>query len=206
MRKRQRYILVRLLVGCVGVSVASAGGIPEPSPTIYGSITVDGVAVAATDSVQIIATIDGVQQPVGEYVMGDNAGAAGQCAGGADCYVLQLRLETPVPDHPRSDNAAVIGDTVRIFVQTAMELIEATTHTIATRGELVPLDLEVFTLPDTDGDGDSDLLDVAMLQRCFTGANNGPIAAGCESANRDDDNDVDLDDFALFATRSTGPS
>ena len=111
-----------------------------------------------------------------------------------------------MPDHPRSDNAAVIGDTVRIFVQTATGLIEAAPFTITTRGELVTRDIEVFTLPDTDGDGDSDLLDVAMLQRCFTGANNGPVAAGCESANRDNDNDVDLDDYAAFASRATGPS
>jgi len=138
--------------------------------------------VTESDPVTVIARVDGVPNPVGTYHVGDNPGATGQCTGGTDCYALQLRLETPVPDHPRGDDAAVIGDTVRIFVQTPTELIEATPHSITTGGELVTLDLEVFTLPDTDGDGDSDLLDVTMLQRCLTRANNGPVTTGCEAA------------------------
>ena len=66
---------------------------------------------------------------------------------------------------------------------------------------------EVIPLPvgDFDGDGDSDLLDFATLQRCLSesrGEGLGPICAACDG---DVDGDVDLADFAAFESVFTGP-
>jgi len=57
-------------------------------------------------------------------------------------------------------------------------------------------------LCDTFGDFDLsatvDLFDVASFFTCFTGAGNGPVAAGCECGDYDADGDSDLVDFAAL--------
>lgn len=62
----------------------------------------------------------------------------------------------------------------------------------------------VALVADLDGDGDIDLLDYAILQRCFTGPN-GVVNPGCEPGDRDGDGHVDLPDFAVFPNAATGP-
>ncbi len=47
---------------------------------------------------------------------------------------------------------------------------------------------------DADGDGDVDLVDYAVMQRCFTGAG-GAAVGGCGALDVDGDGDVDLVDF-----------
>ena len=48
-----------------------------------------------------------------------------------------------------------------------------------------------------DGDLDLDLFDYAFFQTCVTGSGGG-VPLGCESADMDDDNDVDVDDYEIF--------
>jgi len=57
---------------------------------------------------------------------------------------------------------------------------------------------------DYDNDGDIDLDDYAEFPDCMTGADNGPIALGCEAFDFDVDDDVDLLDFAEFQVGFTG--
>ncbi|UCC32729.1 MAG: hypothetical protein JSU86_10680 [Phycisphaerales bacterium] len=57
---------------------------------------------------------------------------------------------------------------------------------------------------DFDRDGDIDLLDYAILQRCFTGTE-GIVNPGCEPGDRNGDGHVDLPDFAVFPNAATGP-
>lgn len=59
---------------------------------------------------------------------------------------------------------------------------------------------------DYDADGDYDLADFAALQRCFTGADQGPAGAGCEAFTYDGDDDVDVADFVVFAEDFSGPA
>jgi hypothetical protein len=48
-----------------------------------------------------------------------------------------------------------------------------------------------------------DLVDFATFAACYYGPAQ-PAGAGCEEADLDGDNDVDLDDFATFANHYTG--
>jgi hypothetical protein len=67
---------------------------------------------------------------------------------------------------------------------------------------MVDLKVGIFEPGDCDfnQDGTIDLADFAGLQGCFTGADAGPAPAGCAMFHADLDNDVDLDDYAHFAT------
>ena len=58
---------------------------------------------------------------------------------------------------------------------------------------------------DFDGDGDVDLEDFWAFQECFTGADNGPPATGCEGGDIDADDDCDYSDLDLFDVLLTGP-
>ncbi len=53
-----------------------------------------------------------------------------------------------------------------------------------------------------DGDGDIDLYDVAMWQRCFDPSQ---LPSGCRPGDFDDDGSVDLGDLAGFLGALTGP-
>ncbi|MCP4249406.1 MAG: hypothetical protein GY778_20380 [bacterium] len=58
---------------------------------------------------------------------------------------------------------------------------------------------------DGDEDGDIDLGDLALLQRCFTDAGAGAVPPGCAPFDTDCDLDVDLTDYADFASGFNGP-
>ena len=61
-----------------------------------------------------------------------------------------------------------------------------------------------YVAGDTDGDGDVDLADFALLPACLTGPGGGPVASGCNVFDLDWDDDVDLYDVAAFANAFTG--
>lgn len=56
---------------------------------------------------------------------------------------------------------------------------------------------------DLDEDGDTDLIDWASYQDCFSGPDVPPTPE-CEAADLDEDNDVDVDDFSIFLDNFTG--
>ncbi len=56
---------------------------------------------------------------------------------------------------------------------------------------------------DFDGDADIDLVDADLFADCLTGPA-GTLVAGCEAADADHDNDVDLGDFATVQNLFTG--
>ena len=55
----------------------------------------------------------------------------------------------------------------------------------------------MLRVADFDNDGDVDLGDVTRFLPCWTGAGQGPPAAGCEGTDVDQDGDVDQSDFGL---------
>ena len=68
-------------------------------------------------------------------------------------------------------------------------------------------DCSAMCLPrDIDGDGDMDLRDLAVVQRCFAGEGGRPVAPECAAADQDGDGDVDLRNFCFFWLVFTGPS
>ena len=131
------------------IALFGEAGIPEPPATLYGTLTVDGQPVAATSSVTIMAKVTGTSNNVGSYSMGDNVGATGQCGNGTDCYVLRIKLESTANGVlPRSDDAALVGETVEFSIVlddgvTEVEAIPASgvAFTINSRGQITQLDL-----------------------------------------------------------------
>ena len=61
------------------------------------------------------------------------------------------------------------------------------------------------TCGDINGDGDADMLGVAIFMNCFTGSGGGPVAPECTCAKFDADDDIDLDDFLGFFNALNGP-
>ena len=54
-------------------------------------------------------------------------------------------------------------------------------------------------------DGDIDLRDFSVSQRCLTGPGDFDRLCDCRFLDIDHDRDVDLDDLTLFTTAMTGP-
>ncbi|HUU83415.1 MAG TPA: hypothetical protein VM243_07925 [Phycisphaerae bacterium] len=79
--------------------------------------------------------------------------------------------------------------------------------TVAGTGLSVFSFFEIVAAPplagDGDCDGDVDLADVALLQRCITGG--GRMADGCAGCDVDGDQQVELDDFTELEAAMTGP-
>lgn len=61
------------------------------------------------------------------------------------------------------------------------------------------------TCGDVDGDGDADMLGVAIFMNCFTGPDAGPVTPECQCAEFDTDDDIDLDDLLGFLNTLNGP-
>lgn len=61
------------------------------------------------------------------------------------------------------------------------------------------------TAADTDADADVDLQDAAVFQRCYTGANGGPVAGVCADVDLDCDGDVDGADYIMFNRAHQAP-
>ena len=84
-----------------------------------------------------------------------------------------------------------------------------TDFTIFSGATLYPTGIAVYVpaslVGDLDSDGDIDFVDFGVFQRCFTGADGGPVAPECGPADLDNDSDVDLDDFAAFQAALMSP-
>jgi hypothetical protein len=110
----RRYHVLVCVAACLlllGASPARAG-LPERPALVHGQAFIDGMEVRATDDVTILARVPGLTNPVGRYHMGDLPGAG-------DDYLLKLRIESVVEGTQRSDDAAIIGDTIEIRLQQA---------------------------------------------------------------------------------------
>ncbi|MCB9849598.1 MAG: hypothetical protein H6817_02715 [Phycisphaerales bacterium] len=59
---------------------------------------------------------------------------------------------------------------------------------------------------DLDRDGDVDLADYALLQRCFSGSGTPQATQACQVCRLNDDPAVDLDDFQLWRDCLSGPN
>lgn len=110
MKRSVMMMPVMLAVACVSVVI---GGIPEPNAIFYGQITLDGipVTVATHPTLEIIGRVvlPLSEQEVGRYRMGENINAG-------DRYVLRAKLESLADGSTQSTTAALIGQTLRIYL------------------------------------------------------------------------------------------
>ena len=79
-----------------------------------------------------------------------------------------------------------------------------TADSLAVFIDQVSVDTRCVWPGDVDGDVDVDLADFAWFQNCYAGG--GAPESGCENADLDVDEDVDLDDAALMVAQFSGPS
>ncbi len=79
----------------------------------------------------------------------------------------------------------------------------AATNTPRTITVTLTVTAPLFARPDLDEDGDVDLVDYGMFQRCYSGPGLEP-APGCDAADFDGDDDVDPDDFGIYQACVTG--
>lgn len=173
-----------------------AAGIPEPDMIFYGTVEIGGVAVTALESHAIIARISGTSTDVGIYNMGDNPNAGNN-------YVLRVKLEDISDLSQQSENTAIIGQSIEIFIrQPGGQELLAETVTITDRGQIQELNLsangEINYGTDINGSGRTDLVDFAIfagqwLQLVCDGTNN-----NCQGADFDGINGVDFADLTFF--------
>ncbi len=154
-----------LLIVVMNATLLQAG-IPEPDMTLFGQVTVGGEPIGAHDNVSIIARVNGDPDSfVGAYHMGDNPLAG-------NYYILRIRLESLADGSLRSDNAALIGDTVYIYVKTSDYLeIPAGSVTIQESGVVQQLDLHnssiIYPQADLNTDGIVNFEDLARIAQCW---------------------------------------
>ncbi len=149
MCKFRKITAILAAVGLSTFSGAAAGGIPEPDVVLYGDVCVNGQRVLATSDVTILACVNcpsGFVAPgIGSYKMGSSIPAGNQ-------YVLRLRLESLADGSTQSANAALVGQTARIFLrQGAGTPAFVRNYNITNRGVFERSDITIGTacvLPD----------------------------------------------------------
>lgn len=198
-----RWLALTVALSCSFDSLYRASaGIPEPDVVLFGSMCVDGVPRSRSNTdVVLTANVEfgGQSHVVGRYQMGDSSAAG-------DIYVLRIKRESGVDGSAQSLDAARSEQQVNLRVQVGSEpIIDAGTFILDDAGTARRLDLDVGDARGIDGDRDADLMDFAMLQRCFTGSGSSTVAMECTSADRDGDGDIDLDDSRVLVNETAGP-
>lgn len=134
--------------------------IPEPDNLLFGTVSLDGQQLtAANTGVKLVLEYDGNE--IGNYTMGDFIAARNQ-------YVLEVPVDSV---KERRTSALRVGDTLAIRFRQGTSSILAATFDVAERGSTYEMDLvlvsEDFIIgsdpdsPDSDGDGISDVYEVA---------------------------------------------
>ena len=150
------FLLILLLLP---VSVAMAL-IPEPDNVVYGTVTLDGRVLNAADTdVTLVLQYNG--KKISSYTMGEDPAMQ-------DNYALEIPVDSVLT---RNDNALRTGDSLEIFYRTNVSKVSLGNVVVAERGNTIELnvvlqsaDIPVSADPssiDTDGDGISDVAEVA---------------------------------------------
>jgi hypothetical protein len=181
-----------LFIVVMNVALLHAG-IPEPDMTLFGEVWVGGQAQGAHDNVSIIARVSGDPNSfVGGYQMGDNPLAG-------DYYVLKIRLESLADGSSQSASAALIGQTVDVFVKPADYLeVHAASVLIGARGIAQYLDLDIdspiYLNADLNTDGIVNFKDLARIAQCWDRQDCGVFNDWCDGADITHSTAVDFHD------------
>ena len=120
--------------------------IPEPDNIVYGTITLDNVAVTAARTDVVVEARRETNGPaIASYRMGSSSQAG-------NFYSLRLKLESIAPAF--DPDASQLGANLFIVVRDASGVRAQATYTIAERGQFQRLDFgTAVPVPDSDGDG-----------------------------------------------------
>ncbi len=193
-----RVITLLTVSSLLAVVTVGLAGVPQPDAIFYGSVTINGRVITASDNVSVIGRVPGVSQPVGRYRMGEGATAG-------DNYVLRVRIEAPVTGSPQSLNAARLGQTLLVYVKQGNNAeVFASAVPLTTPGMLQQRNLSISVLPaNCVADSVVDLADHQAFKICMT-APGDTATPECSCADVDGDGDVDLRDWAWLQTGFTG--
>lgn len=173
----------------VGVVVA---GIPLPDTVLYGRVFIDRQLQHPNDDITVTARVDGVAEPVGQCRLGDR-----QAAG--DNYILHIRLESLADGSIQARNAALVGQTVHLFVQKGAGPEEHfRDYLVSDQGHVESVDLGVRLLGDWDGDGVLALADHLQFVECMEGPAVVATDPCITAFDFNDDSHVDLVDAGAF--------
>ncbi|MHC4154885.1 MAG: hypothetical protein ACYST6_08195 [Planctomycetota bacterium] len=182
-----------LLIVAANATLLHAG-IPEPDIILFGELTVGGQPQGAHDNVSIIARVSGDPNSfVGAYQMGDNPLAG-------DYYILRIRHESLADGSLLpSDNAALIDETVDIFVKPADYLeVYAASVLVEARGMAQYLDLDIdspiYLSADLNTDGIVNFKDFARIAQWWDRQDCGLLNDWCDGADITHSSAVDFHD------------
>ncbi len=180
-------------------------------PKVVDTIPAPGAAVATAEAGSATLTFHtDVTTVAGDYVVtGEATGPrAFTFAYDAPTFTTQLTFAEPLPPDVYTifaSNLRTTGTTLLLDGEMTDPFSpEALPSGNGLQGGQFAYSFEVVCPGDADCDGDVDLRDAAGLQACYTGEGI-RAAVGCGAMRLDGDEDVDLDDAALFAAAMGGP-
>lgn len=192
-----RAKITLLFIAIMNATLLQAG-IPEPDMTLFGEVTVGGEPIGAHDNVSIIARVSGDPDSfVGAYQMGDNPLAG-------DYYILRIHLESLADGSYQSTNAALVGQTVDIFVRpTAYLEILVTRVTVTEAGAVQYTDLYAdapdFSALDMNTDGIVNFKDYAAMANNWGRTDCSAVNNWCDGCDINESTSVDNSDLNYLA-------
>jgi len=194
-----RYALLIALFFSGGIAGMTAlAGIPQPDVILFGEIFINRILQRPADNISVVARVDGVADPVGRYRLGDSSNAG-------DNYVLRIRLESLADGSSQSRNAALVGQTVHIYVQKGTGTTQLfADYAIPVQGHVQYLDLGVRVRGDWNGDTRLALDDYGHLDDCMEGPAAAVLGQCVAVFDFDGNSRVDLADYASFQKAFTG--
>jgi len=191
-------LLIALLFSGGILGMTALAGIPLPDVILYGQVFIDRTLQRAADDISVIARVDGVSDPVGSYHLGDNSNAG-------DHYVLRIRVESLADGSSQSRNAALVGQTVHIFVRKGIGPEQRfADYVIPGQGHSQYMDLGAHLRGDWNGDTRIALDDYLQLRDCLQGPAGNPSAQCLAVFDFDGNLHVDMADWRSFQTAFTG--
>lgn len=216
-----RYVACLTVLFFAPPARSAVGDLPLPDVLLYGTVHVRGEQIVAMDPDQngifdakviVIArvNVDGTEREVGRYRFGDQQSDHTK-------YALRVRTESLAHGLARTGNAAIVGDTIRIYVRDERDLSPEhhTEEHVADFPQLGGLPvagiIEELNLPaadavcvygDFDSDEDIDLGDFKAFRKCL----GEPVPRlGCPTnlwmcTDVDRNGTIDMKDYGIFTT------
>ena len=158
------------LAACAIAHTPVRASIPLTDAVVYGSITINGVPITATDDVTVTARRTAGGASLGSYHMGDGGPQAG------NNYILRIRLESLADGSSQSADAALVGQAVQVYVKqgAGAEQLMAT-YTVPRAGNVQRVDLPPSLQGDIDGNGVVNNADLGFFVRVLLGVDTDPL-------------------------------
>lgn len=184
-------VMIGTFLGSGLLAITSWAAIPIPGVVLYGPVFIDQQYQEPEDEVTVVARVDGVDNPVGSYHLGDTARADG-------FYVLRIRLRSSADGSSQDpgDNFALVGQTVHLLTQQGSgDEQPVMDFVIGAQGHIQYLELGAHVPGDWNGDMQVSIEDYPYFEECMQGQGTGGTADCRAIFDSNTDGDIDLRDF-----------